>query len=84
MIDIAKDRLGAPRALSRAYAEILGGLDLGSMYVHGGRAQPLDPYPSQGNPITSDARALQAQPPSAGGSAGAGPLGLADYRLAAH
>ena len=41
MIDIAEERLGAPRAVSRAYAEILGGLGLGSMYVRGG-ARPAD------------------------------------------
>ena len=55
MIDIARDRLGAPRAVSRAYAELLGGLGLGSMYVRGGRDRPLELGPFEGNPITSDA-----------------------------
>ena len=55
MIDIARNRLGAPRALSRAYAETLGGLGLGSLYVRGGHDRPLELGPFDGNPITSDA-----------------------------
>jgi lysophospholipase len=54
MIDIARERLGAPRAVSRAYAEILGGLGLGSLYVRNGQGQPLELGPFEGNPITSD------------------------------
>ena len=54
MIDIAREKLGAPRALTRAYAEILGGLGLGSMYARGGRDRPLELGPFEGNPITSD------------------------------
>src|SRR4051812_40736729 len=42
MIDIAEARLGAPRAVSRAYAEILGGIGFGSLYVKGGVDLPLE------------------------------------------
>ena len=55
MIEIAREKLGAPPALTRAYAEILGGLGLGSLYARGGRDRPLELGPFEGNPITSDA-----------------------------
>jgi lysophospholipase len=54
MIDIADARLGAPRAVSRAYAEILGGFGFGSMYVKGGVDLPIEFGPFEGNPLTSD------------------------------
>jgi lysophospholipase len=59
MIAISNKRLGAPRTLSRAYAEILGGLGLGSLYVHNGRDKPLELDPFEGNPITSDPERYQ-------------------------
>ena len=59
MIDIAEARLGAPHAVSRLYAEMLGGLGFGSMYVRGGRDQPLEFDPFEGNPLTSDRERYQ-------------------------
>jgi lysophospholipase len=54
MISIAEARLGAPLPVSRLYAEILGGLGLGSMYVRGGVDLPIEFGPFEGNPLTSD------------------------------
>lgn len=54
MIDIAEARLGVSHAMSRAYAEILGGLGLGFMYVRGGGDRPIELGPFEGNPLTSD------------------------------
>ena len=59
MIAIAEARLGAPRAVSRAYAEILGGLGLGSMYVRNGSDAPMELEPFEGNPLTSDRERYQ-------------------------
>jgi lysophospholipase len=54
MIAIAEARLGAPRPVSRAYAEILTGIGLGSMYVRNGGDAPMELQPFEGNPLTSD------------------------------
>lgn len=59
MIDIAHDKLGAPRAVSRLYAEALAGMGLGSMYTRGGRDQPLEFDPFESNPLTSDRERYQ-------------------------
>src|SRR5204863_8272329 len=59
MIDIARERLGAPHAMSRAYAEILAGLGLGFMYAHNGRDKPLELEPFEGNALTSDRERYQ-------------------------
>ncbi len=59
MIAIARERLGAPRALSRAYAEILSGLGLGFMYASNGRDTPLELDPFEGNALTSDRERYQ-------------------------
>ena len=59
MIAIAEARLGAPPAVSRAYAEVLGGLGLGSMYVRKGRNEPMELQPFEGNPLTSDRERYQ-------------------------
>jgi lysophospholipase len=59
MIDIARERLGAPRAVSRAYAEILASLGLGFMYAHNGRDRPLELEPFEGNALTSDRERYQ-------------------------
>jgi lysophospholipase len=59
MIAIASERLGAPMAASRAYAEILSLLGLGRMYVRGGGNQPIELNPFEGNPITSDPQRYQ-------------------------
>jgi lysophospholipase len=54
MIDIAEARLGGSHAASRAYAEVLGGLGLGFLYVRGGSDRPIELEPYEGNPLTSD------------------------------
>jgi lysophospholipase len=54
MIDIAEARLGASRRLSRTYAEILGGIGLGSLYVRDGRDKPVELEPFEDNPLTTD------------------------------
>jgi lysophospholipase len=54
MIAIAESRLGFPQAVSRVYAEVLGGLGLGSMYVRGGDDLPIELGPFEDNPLTSD------------------------------
>jgi lysophospholipase len=54
MIAIAESRLGFPQAVSRVYAEVLGGLGLGSMYVRGGNDLPIELGPFEDNPLTSD------------------------------
>jgi len=54
MIAISEKTLGAPRPVSRAYAEILGGLGLTTMYVKGGVDQPIELRPFEGNPLTTD------------------------------
>lgn len=54
MIDISEQELGAPHAAARVYAEIVAGLGLGSTFVRGGDAQPLELEPFEGNPLTSD------------------------------
>jgi len=45
--------------VSRLYAEILGGLGLGSMYVRGGVDLPIEFGPFEGNPLTSDRERYQ-------------------------
>jgi lysophospholipase len=59
MIAIAREKLGAPQAVSRAYAEALSALGLGTMYARGGRDRPLELEPFDGNPITSDRERYQ-------------------------
>jgi lysophospholipase len=54
MIDIAQERLEAPHAVSRLYAELLGGVGLGSLYVRKGRDRPIELDPFDGNALTSD------------------------------
>jgi lysophospholipase len=54
MIDIAEARIGAPRPVSRAYAEIIAGIGLGSLYVRGGGDTPMELQNFEGNPLTSD------------------------------
>lgn len=54
MVAIDRDRLGAPPALARLYAETLGALGFGSMYVRGGSDRPLETVPFERNPLTSD------------------------------
>lgn len=54
MIDIAEARLGVSHGASRAYAEILGGIGLGSMYVRHGRDTPVELGPFEDNPLTTD------------------------------
>ena len=54
MIDIAESRLGFPRPVTRAYAEVLGALGLGSLYVRGGGDLPIELGPFENNPLTSD------------------------------
>ena len=75
MIAIAEARLGAPQAVSRVYAEVLGGIGLGSMYVRKGRDKPMELQPFDGNPLTSDREryqrnrlVLEAAPPLGLGS----------------
>jgi lysophospholipase len=59
MIDIAPDKLGAPHAVTRLYAELLGAIGLGSMYTRGGHDRPLEFEPFEGNPLTSDRERYQ-------------------------
>jgi lysophospholipase len=59
MIAIAEARLGAPRAVSRAYAEIVAGLGFGSAYVRKGGDRPMEMEPFDGNPLTSDRERYQ-------------------------
>jgi lysophospholipase len=54
MIAIAEQRLGAPQAVSRFYAETMGALGMGSFYVRHGSDEPLEMGPFEDNPITSD------------------------------
>jgi len=54
MIEIAQERLGRAAAGSRAYAEILGAVGLGSLYAAGGRDTPIEAGPFEGNPLTTD------------------------------
>jgi lysophospholipase len=54
MIAIAESRLGASYAASRAYAEILGAIGLGSAYVRRGGDTPIELEPFEDNPLTSD------------------------------
>jgi len=54
MIDISEKELGAPHAVARVYAEIVAGLGMGSMFVRGGDAEPIEMGPFEGNPLTSD------------------------------
>ena len=54
MIDISKQELGAPHAVARIYAEIVAGLGMGSMFVRGGNAEPIELGPFEDNPLTSD------------------------------
>jgi lysophospholipase len=54
MIAIEEKRLGAPRILARAYAELLTAIGLGSLYVLGGSDRPLELGPFENNPITCD------------------------------
>jgi len=53
MIDIAPARLGSSRGVSRAYAEILSGIGLGSLYVRGGSSRPIELDPFEDNPLTT-------------------------------
>ncbi|HEY5832282.1 MAG TPA: alpha/beta hydrolase [Hyphomicrobiaceae bacterium] len=59
MIDIAPDKLGAPHAVTRLYAETLGAIGFGSMYTRGGHDRPLEFEPFEGNPLTSDRERYQ-------------------------
>jgi lysophospholipase len=54
MIAISEKRLGAPRPLSRAYAEVATAIGLGSSYVWQGNDRPIELGPFEGNPLTSD------------------------------
>jgi lysophospholipase len=54
MIEIAKDRLGAAPPVARIYAEIVGGLGLGSIYVPWGGDMPIELEPFEGNLLTGD------------------------------
>lgn len=54
MISISEQRLGAPRPLSRAYAEIATAIGLGSSYVWQGNDRPIEVGAFEGNPLTSD------------------------------
>jgi lysophospholipase len=59
MIAISRQKLGAPPVVSRLYAEALAGIGLGSKYARGGRDQPLEFDPFEGNPLTSDRERYQ-------------------------
>ncbi len=59
MIAISRQKLGAPQAVSRLYAEALAGLGLGALYARGGRDTPLEFDPFEGNPLTSDRERYQ-------------------------
>ncbi len=54
MIEIAAERLGAAAPFSRVYAELLGVLGLGTLYVAGGGDQPIEMGDFEGNPLTND------------------------------
>jgi lysophospholipase len=54
MIAIARERLGAPPATARAYAEIMSALGLGSLYVWKGSGEAIETGPFEDNPLTSD------------------------------
>jgi len=54
MIAISPKALGVPQTLSRAYAEILCGIGLGSLYAPGGKDASLEAEPFEGNTLTSD------------------------------
>jgi lysophospholipase len=54
MIAIAESLLGASYAASRAYAEVLGGIGLGSAYVRKGDDTPIEMEPFEDNPLTTD------------------------------
>src|SRR5262249_33803286 len=54
MIEIAPERLGRAAALSRAYAETLSAIGLGSLYAAGGGDRPIEAGPFEGNPLTTD------------------------------
>ena len=82
MIAIAEARLGAPRPVSRAYAEILTGIGLGSMYVRKGGDAPMELQPFEGNPLTSDRERFHRNRLVLESAPAARPR-LADRRLAA-
>lgn len=54
MVTIADEKLGAPRALVRLYAELLGWGPAGQFYVRGGSDKPEELRDFQNNPLTSD------------------------------
>jgi lysophospholipase len=54
MVDIARQELGAPHAVARIYAETLGGIGFGKLFVRKGKAQPIEMRPFEDNPLTSD------------------------------
>lgn len=59
MIDISPKELGAPHGVARVYAEVTTGLGLGSLFVRGGDAEPMELGPFEGNPLTSDRERYQ-------------------------
>ncbi len=54
MIEIAAARLRPGPGVSRAYAEILGGIGLASLYAAGGSDAPIETMPFEDNPLTTD------------------------------
>ncbi|HJZ33753.1 MAG TPA: alpha/beta hydrolase [Hyphomicrobiaceae bacterium] len=54
MIAIARQTLGSPPGVVRAYCEVLGALGLGWLYVRSGGNAVLEDTPFENNPVTSD------------------------------
>jgi lysophospholipase len=54
MIALDQAKLGVSVGVTRAYAEIMGVLGLGSLRVRKGSSLPLELGPFEGNPLTSD------------------------------
>jgi lysophospholipase len=54
MIALARERVGFPHGLVRAYAEVLTAAGMGTSFVMNGRERPIELAPFEGNPLTSD------------------------------
>ena len=54
MIEIAPQRLKAPPAFARAYAEVTSAVGLSGTYARGGSPAPVEMLPFEGNLLTSD------------------------------
>jgi lysophospholipase len=54
MIALDQAKLGASAGATRAYAEILTALGVGSLRVPSGSSRPIELGPFEGNPLTSD------------------------------